>query len=87
MAIQHGFLFDHSPEAQNNAPSSGNGAPGIDSLTGTPGPNYQPPVVAPRMSTMGGIGSVTDAPVDVRYSTMQADAQAAVENARRSAGL
>jgi hypothetical protein len=87
MALQRsGFLWDRTHAEQQNAPSSGDGSPGIGSY-GERLPNYKPQVVSERMSTAGGIGSVAAAPVDCRFTTLQAEAQAAAEQARRSAGL
>ena len=45
MAVTHGFLFDHSNSAQNNAPSSGDG-----------GPDYDSPQPSDRLSTRNALG-------------------------------
>ena len=81
MALQkRGFLWDRTPEEQNNVPSTGNAVGGY---------GYQPPPVDDaRMSTIGGLGSYADAPVDCRFTTLQAEANAAaVKRARTTDGL
>ena len=59
MAIRQGFAFSHDRNAQQNAPSSGDGASvasAYDPITGQRNPGYRPPQTSPRASTAGSLG-------------------------------
>jgi len=60
MSIRQGFLFNHSSESQDNAPSSGDGASSpaaFSPITGQRNDSYEAPPVAPRLDTRGGLDS------------------------------
>jgi hypothetical protein len=90
MSVKHGFLFDHSPESQANAPSSGDGSASPAVVwpdNGQVNEAYQSPTVAPRMDTSGGLDSALSRDRDPTAAYRAACAAASGVKPGGSAGM